>query len=139
MWPLRACPAQREVDASLSRERMLRGFQGGHTVIAQPARAAENDDVAMSDVEAQRPLLALHPAEQEHGRNAERDGHDRLAEVALVPVLMQGEARAGLVTIDEACVRRETRETGRVGRVARDENLLKQKDLTTALPGSSTC
>ena len=86
-------------------------LQRRDTVIAKAARSAEHDDVAMLENDALHLILALLPAEQKGRRHAERHGDDRLAEVALVLILMQREARARLVTIDEARIGREAGES----------------------------
>src|SRR5688572_4816472 len=95
-------------------------LQRRDTVVPEAARPAPHDAVAVRELEPPRPLAALQAAEQEHGRNAERDRDDWLPPIALVLVLVQRQARAGLVPIDQTSVRRELGELRGRCRAARE-------------------
>jgi hypothetical protein len=73
----------------------------------QSRRSAPHRDVGMFQPKPLRLVAALQPAEHEDRRQAQRHRDDRRTEIVLVPVLMQGHPRAGLVAIDQAGVRRK--------------------------------
>ena len=87
-------------------------------VVAQPVRTAPHHHVAVLERQALRLVCPSRPAEQEHRGDAERHRDDRLTEIPLVAVLMQGQPRSRLVAIDQAGVRREAAKTG-VNRIIR--------------------
>jgi len=63
-----------------------------NAVKTKPRGAAPDDDVAMAkDMPFDR-IGAFLAAELKDGGKPERDRNDRIREVALVPVLMEGEA-----------------------------------------------
>ena len=90
---------------------MAAGLDRRHAVVAKARRGAPDDDVAVAKRHAHRPIRALQAAEEKRCRKSERDGHDRRVEVALVAILMQREAGAGNVAVDEACVGFEVSES----------------------------
>lgn len=89
---------------------MLAVGERRHAVEKQPRRATPYHHVAGVQQDALRLIAAFEPAEQESTRQAQRDGHDRLAEVALVAVLMQAHLGAGLVAVDQTGVGQKTGE-----------------------------
>ena len=81
-------------------------------MIGEPRRAAEDEGVAMGERHRPGGCGAAVAAEQEDRRQAERDRDDRLAEVALVAVLVKRQPRTRLVEIDQAGIGREPVEAG---------------------------
>ena len=119
---------KRQVDASRARRTDAREFRERRdAVVAQPARAAPHDDVAVLERRRSGRSLRFKPPNRNVGRHAERHGHDRLREVALVLVLMQRQPRAGLVAVDEARVGREAREPARPRPLARERRACRRQ------------
>src|SRR5690606_15121354 len=73
--------------------------------------------VAMEQRYPLRPVLASGAAEQENRRHAQGYRYDGRAEIFLVLVLMQGQAAAGHVAVDQAGVRFECRKGRLLGGV----------------------
>jgi hypothetical protein len=96
-----------------------RRLGGPHAVIAEPRGTAPDHYVAVHEPHPHRRALAGEPAEQEHRRDAEGHRDDRRRKVPFVAVLVQGQARARLVAIDQARVRLEGLVTGGRGGGAR--------------------
>ena len=87
-----------------------------HAVKRQPCRAAPHHHIAMRQRPARGGGVALQASKQKNSRQAQREGHDRRCEVAsgaaFIAVLVQAHAGTGLVTVDEAGVRREVGKPG---------------------------
>src|SRR6185312_1648399 len=113
--PCSTGPAQGEIDPAVAQQGVMVRFQGQHAVMAQPRRAAPYDHVAMCQRHAQLSIGSLQATEQEYRRNAQRDRHDRLAQITLVAILMQAQARTCLVAIDQTGVRHEAGKAGMRG------------------------
>ena len=64
-------------------------LQGRDPVIEKPGRAAPDDDIAMPQHDALRPVGAARSTEKEGGRQAERDLDDRRREIGLVAILVE--------------------------------------------------
>ena len=99
--------AERQIDAAGAGERVVAGFQRGDAMVGEPRFAAPDHHVAALQSHAARPVLARRAAELKDCGQPERDRDDGRGVVLLVAVLVQGEARAGLVTIDQAGVASE--------------------------------
>src|SRR2546421_2679621 len=76
-------------------------------MICKSRTAAPNHHVCTAKTNAPHAIATMIAAEEKHRRQAERDGHDRLAEITLILVLMQREARTGGIPVDEAAIRLE--------------------------------
>jgi hypothetical protein len=57
-------------------------------------------------------VVSLQAAELEYRRQTQRDGNDRIGEVALVLVLVERQTRTRLVAVDQACVGTKLRIAG---------------------------
>ncbi len=85
-------------------------------MISETSGAAPDDDVAIFKTEAAGTLFARVATEEKCGGQAERDGDDGLMEILFVFVLMQGEASAGFIAIDEAGIGLKVRGNRRIVR-----------------------
>lgn len=110
--------AEGEVQALLAQARVRRPFERGHAVKTQAVLATPHGHVAVMQEEAPDRVVAALTAEQEGGAHAEGDGHHGGVEAAFVAVLVQAQAGAGLVAVEQAGVGVETREAGSFGRLA---------------------
>ena len=81
----------------------------------QAIRTAPDHDVAVKQPNTPNPVGARLAAPEEHGRQAQRDRHDRLTKVTLVAVLVKRQARARRVAVDQAGVGTEAVEARRLG------------------------
>jgi hypothetical protein len=91
-----------------------------HAVIAQTVGSAPDERVAVPEQQALRLVRAPGAAEQEHRRQAERDRDDGRGEIALVAVLVQRQARAGGIAVDQAGIGDKARESGLQRRALRE-------------------
>jgi len=64
-------------------------LQRQDSVKSQPRRATPHDHITMRERHAARTVGPAKTAEKEHGRQAQRDGHDGGLEIAFVPVLVR--------------------------------------------------
>src|SRR6187551_1461961 len=103
--------AERQIDPAAAQPFVMARLHRRHTVVIQPRRPAPHDGVAMSQWHAQRPIGALASSEEKDRGQTQRNRYDRRVEVALVAILMQREPRTRRVTIDEARIGDEARET----------------------------
>src|SRR5262249_48627734 len=99
--------AEGQVDTAISGKRMIALGQRVDAVERHARGPAPDDDIAALEHYPARALAALQPAEQELGPQPERDGDDRLGEIALIAVLVQGQTRSRRITVNEAGVARE--------------------------------
>src|SRR5215472_15749456 len=90
---------------------MLSLLECQHTVMEEPRRAAPDDDIAMEERHAQQLVGSPIPAELKDRRQAERYRDHGVAEIPLVPVLMQGEPGPGLIAVDQTGIGNEFRKT----------------------------
>jgi hypothetical protein len=74
---------------------MLAVLQGEHAMEAKARRATSHDHVSMAEPYAMHGITTVKAAELKRRRQAKRDRHDRLCEIALVPVLMKRQACRG--------------------------------------------
>src|SRR6185437_12852924 len=112
--------AEGQIDPVRTNLRVTTVGQGRDAVVPQTVGAAPDDDIAMPEGHAHLLVGPLRAPEQESRWQAERDGHDRMAEVPLVAVLVQRQSRAGIVPIHEAGIRYELRKAGLARRVGRE-------------------
>src|SRR5262249_25656817 len=94
--------SKRQVDTPAAEQGMLAVGEQRDAVKEQPRRPAPHHDVAVFQPEALRPVAAPWSAPQENRGQAKRHRNNRLVEVFLVAILMQRQARAGLVAVDQA-------------------------------------
>src|SRR5690606_8797092 len=105
---LSACLAERQVDPIGQKTRVVGArLQRQHAVVAQTGGAAEDDDVAVAERHAGGALRSLLATDQEYGRQAEGHRDDRRRVVLLVPVLVQAQAAARRIAVDEAGIGQE--------------------------------
>src|SRR3982074_1232481 len=86
---------------------MLAVGQRRDAMEGQPRRPAPDRYIAMLQPKPFWLVAALDAAEQEDRGKPKGDRDDRRAKIVLVPVLMQGHPRAGLVAVDQAGTRRK--------------------------------
>src|SRR5262245_66437664 len=89
-------------------------------VIAQARGSAPHHDVAVNQTDRLRSIGAALAAEEKDGRQAQRYRDDGRRVVALVLVLVEREAGAGLVAVDEARVGREAGKTSEIRGLGRE-------------------
>src|SRR5579863_9768554 len=87
-------------------------FERKHTVMAQARRAAPDHNIAMMQQHSPMRVGPRVATEQENRRQSERYRNDGCAEIAFVLILMQREARAGFVAIEQTRVGNKYREFG---------------------------
>jgi integrase len=90
-----------QVEPALAGHRVVAVFQGIHTVVGEPRRAAPDHNVAMSKLHPCDPIVSSPSAEQELGGKAKRHRHDRSGEIGFIFVLMQTQLRARRVAVDK--------------------------------------
>src|SRR5260370_461378 len=112
LWSTSQRPTECQVDAQAAKRFVLALLQFGYAVVPKPRRTAPHRHIAVPDREFPHAIAAFQPAELEGGRQPQRHGDDWVRVVALVFVLMQRQPGAGLVTVDQACIGRETRVAG---------------------------
>lgn len=78
-------------------------------VVIEARRAAPDNNISVSQFDSDRFFRPGYPAEQEGGRDAERDRHNRLTEIFLVFILMQRHFSPGLVAVDKTGIGLEIR------------------------------
>src|SRR5262249_59944872 len=91
-----------EVEAARAEPRMDAFLGRHHAVVAKPGGPSPDDDVAVGEADALGLAGPPESPEEKDRRQAQRDRHDRGVEVALVLVLVQGQAGPRLVAVDEA-------------------------------------
>ncbi len=92
------------------------GWLQRHDAVKAKTRwASPYDDIAVLDGEALCFAGPLEPAKEKDGGNAQRNGDDGMAEVALILVLMQREFGTGMIAVDEAGVGSKPGESGLAG------------------------
>ena len=101
---------------------------GGHAVVDEAGRTAEDQEVAAAQLEVgERGGPAVDPGEAEPAGVAEADGDDRRVD-GLVAVLVQPEAGAGRVEVDDRRVGGEGGDRGVVLAVGRGDGAAGQLD-----------
>ena len=90
---------------------MLALLECQYAVMEPPRRTAPDDDIAMEERHAQHLVAPAISAELEDRRQAEGHRDHRVAEIPLVPVLMQGEPGPGLIAVDQTGIGNEFRKT----------------------------
>ena len=80
-------------------QEVMSRLEGQDAVIAKSGGTAPDDHVTMSQRHAARRVGSAQFPEQKDRRQSEGDGHDRGREITLVLVLMQRQARLGLVPV----------------------------------------
>jgi hypothetical protein len=86
-------------------------FYGQDPMMKESGRSAPDEHVAMLKWDASLSILSRIPAEQKHGGQSQRYRHDWSAELALIFILMQSQAGARYVTIDQTGVGSEVIES----------------------------
>src|SRR5213593_3089384 len=109
---------ERQVDTVPARQGMMSWLERHDAVIPKSGGTSPDHHVAVSQRDATWRIRSTEPAEQEDGRQSERDRHDRRGEILLVLVLVERQAGSRLVSVDEARVGSEaveSRPRGRLG------------------------
>lgn len=112
--------AEGQVDAVGAGYGMGACGDGGYTVVDETGGASPDGYVAVLDADAARSVGSAEGSEEKGGGKAEGDGDDGLGVVLLVFVLVEREACAGFVAVDEAGVGFEVGEATCCGCVGRE-------------------
>src|SRR2546422_8238724 len=102
---------ERQVDTVPAHQGMMSLLERHDAVIPKSGGTSPDHHVAVSQRDATWRIRSMEPAEQEDGRQSERDRHDRRLEIPLVLVLVERQAGSRLVSVDEARVGSEAVES----------------------------
>src|SRR5439155_2968972 len=102
---------ERQVDTVPAHQGMMSLLERHDAVIPKSGGTSPDHHVAVSQRDATWRIGSMESAEQEDGRQSERDRHDRRLEVPLVLVLVERQAGSRLVSVDEARVGSEAVES----------------------------